>query len=161
MSALFGARDHAWLTALRSEHYPPERNRLEAHLTLFHHLPPSVAAELRGRLAEAARARPPEATITGIMDLGRGTALIVSSPMLEDIRDALADAFHSLLTPQDRTPWRPHVTVQNKVEPMAARALQRSLSMGFKPRPLAISGLAAWYYRDGPWEVASCHPFRG
>ncbi|MBY8823039.1 2'-5' RNA ligase family protein [Sphingomonas colocasiae] len=143
VSALFGASDHARLTALRTEHYPAERNRLDAHLTLFHHLPPSVAPELRARLGEAARARPPEAMITGIMDLGRGTAYAVSSPPLEDIRDALADAFDPLLIPQDRAPWRPHVTIQNKVEPMAARALQRSLSAGFKPRPLTISGLAA------------------
>ena len=161
MSALFGARDHTWLTALRTEHYPAERNRLDAHLTLFHHLPPSVAPELRSRLAQAARTRVPEARITGIMDLGRGTALRVSSPVLEDIREMLADAFHSLLTPQDCAPWRPHVTIQNKVEPMAAHTLQRSLSAGFKPRSLAISGLAAYYYRDGPWEVASRHPFRG
>ncbi|MGV3478558.1 MAG: 2'-5' RNA ligase family protein [Sphingobium sp.] len=161
MSALFGANDHARLTALRTAHYPAERNQLDAHLTLFHHLPPSVAPELRARLGEAARAPPPEATITGIMDLGRGTALAVFSPVLEDIREALADAFHSLLLPQDRAPWRPHVTIQNKVKPMAAHALQRSLSAVFKPRPLAISGLAAWHYRNGSWEVASRHPFRG
>jgi len=95
------------------------------------------------------------------MDLGRGTALRIDSPGLEDIRERLADAFRGLLVPQDRAGWRPHVTIQNKVEPVEAKALQRSLSRDFRPSPLAISGLAAWRYRGGFWEALSRHPFRG
>jgi len=158
---LFGAEDRARLTALRAAHYPADRNRLDAHLTLFHHLPPSIEPELRTRLAEAVRVAAPPATIAGILDLGRGTALRVECPVLEAIRDRLADAFDTLLMPQDRAAWRPHVTIQNKVEPAVARALQRSLSAGFQRRPIMIAGLAAWHYRDGPWELASRHPFRG
>ena len=30
---------HARYTALRDAHFPPERNYLEAHVTLFHALP--------------------------------------------------------------------------------------------------------------------------
>ncbi|MGK3899645.1 hypothetical protein ABI062_15425, partial [Enterococcus faecium] len=56
VSALFGDRDFAWLDGLRRAHFPPERNVLPAHLTLFHHLPPSVEHELRALLAQAARA---------------------------------------------------------------------------------------------------------
>ena len=33
----------AWVDALRRAHYPPERNRLGAHVTLFHALPASVS----------------------------------------------------------------------------------------------------------------------
>ena len=36
-------------------HYPPERNQLPAHLTMFHALPPSAEAEVRPRLAQAAQ----------------------------------------------------------------------------------------------------------
>ena len=95
------------------------------------------------------------------MDLGGGTALRVESEGLEDIRYDLALALHGLLTPQDMAPWRPHVTIQNKVEPREARRLQAQLRAGFAPRPLAIRGLASWRYLGGPWERIKAYTFRG
>jgi hypothetical protein len=127
---------------------------------LFHHLPPGVEAELARRLKAAAKAPPPRADITRLLDLGGGTALRVESPALAAIREGLADAFHGLLTPQDRAPWRPHVTIQNKVANREARALQQTLQASFAPRPLAIRGLAAWRYLGGPWEAVGMWPFR-
>lgn len=160
VSALFGAEDHALLDGLRRRYFPPERNQLAAHLTLFHHLPPDLAPELRQRLAAETRGIPaPRARIGGLMNLGRGVALRIESPELEEIRARLADAFAMLLTPQDRAGWRPHVTIQNKVEPAQARALLTALEADFRPRPLAIAGLASWWYRGGPWEALSRHKF--
>ena len=158
---MFGDADFAWLDGLRRSHYPPERNQVPAHLTLFHHLAPSLAAELSGRLAVYAATPPPRACIAGVIDLGGGTALRVESDELEDIRQDLAEALRGLLTPQDAAPWRPHVTIQNKVEPRAAKALQQRLRPDFAPRPLAIKGLACWSYRGGPWEPLKRHIFRG
>ena len=62
--------------------------------------------------------------------------------------------------PQDQAPWRPHITVQNKVAPKAAKALLTELDAAFVPRPLKIAGLASWHYRGGPWEPLSEHRFR-
>lgn len=148
------------LDALRRAHFPPERNVLAAHLTLFHHLPPSARDEVKHRLTRATQgiAAPP-AWLSGVQLLGRGVALRVESPALAAIRADLADAFAPLLTPQDAASWRPHVTVQNKVTPEAARALQAQLAAGFTRRPLVIAGLAAWWYRGGPWEAISRHMF--
>lgn len=160
VSATFGGSDAAWLDGLRRAHFPPERNHLAAHLTLFHHLPPSIAAELTHRLAQLTRGRPaPRARIAGLMNLGRGVALRVESPDLVAIRADLADAFAACLTPQDAAGWRAHVTIQNKVAPADARALLDRLQAGFTPRPLAIRGLAAWWYRGGPWEALAAHNF--
>jgi 2'-5' RNA ligase len=160
VSALFGGADHAALDALRRRHFPPERNQLPAHLTLFHHLAPQLAPELRQRLAAETRGIPaPRARIAGLRNLGRGVALRIESPELEEIRERLADAFATMLTPQDSAGWRPHVTIQNKVELSEARALQRALEADFRPRPLLIAGLAAWWYRGGPWEPISRHMF--
>ncbi|WP_223799464.1 2'-5' RNA ligase family protein [Sphingomonas nostoxanthinifaciens] len=160
VSALFGADDFAWLDALRRAHFPPERNHLAAHLTLFHHLPPSVEAETRRRLAGLTRGMPtPRAQAAGIQNLGGGTAIRIVSPALEAMRAELAEAFTGLLTPQDRAGWRPHVTVQNKVAADEARRLQRSLEADFVARPVAIAGLALWRYRGGPWEPVSRHMF--
>jgi hypothetical protein len=160
VTALFGPGDDGWLQQLRRDHYPAERNLVPAHLTLFHQLPPSVEGELSRRLAEAAAAPPPPARVTGIMNLGGGTALRVESAALAAIREALAEAFHGLLMPQDQAAWRAHITVQNKVEPRLARALQRQLAATFEPRPLAIRALASWRYLGGPWERLKEHPFR-
>ena len=157
---MFGPGDDGWLQQLRRTHYPPDRNRVPAHLTLFHQLPPSLAAELTTRLAAATAAPPPQARIAGIIDLGEGTALRVESPALEEIRDDLAEAFHGLLMPQDQAAWTPHITVQNKVEPREARRLQQTLRATFEPRPLAIRALGVWRYLDGPWEKVREHPFR-
>ena len=161
VTALFGDGDNGWLQELRRAHYPPERNQVPAHLTLFRQLPPSLEAELSDRLAAAVASPPPRAAIARVIDLGEGTALAVESEVLEAIRADLADAFHGLLTPQDLSPWRPHITVQNKVSPREARALQQRLRAGFEPRPLAIRALASWRYLGGPWEPLKTHSFRG
>lgn len=158
---MFGDGDNGWLQELRRSHYPPERNRVPAHLTLFHHLPSSVQAELGRRLSDYAATPAPEAAIAGIMDLGGGTALRVESEGLEDIRYDLALALRGLLTPQDMAPWRPHVTIQNKVEPKEAKALQARLRAGLERRSLTIKGLAVWRYLDGPWEPVKSWTFRG
>jgi hypothetical protein len=161
VTALFGDADYGWLEGLRRQHYPIERNRVPAHLTLFSQLPPSIETELAGRLAAYAAAPPPRAKLAGIMGLGGGTAFRVDSEELEDIRTDLALAMHGLLSVQDRAPWLPHVTIQNKVEPREATRLQASLRATFQPQPLVIKGLASWRYRDGPWEAIRSYPFRG
>jgi hypothetical protein len=146
---------------MRRTHFPPERNQVPAHLTLFHHLPPDVGAELDRRLASYAAGPRPRATIAGIMNLGGGTAFRVDSEGLEHIRDDLAQALRGLLTPQDQAGWRPHITIQNKVEPKEAKRLQQILAASFQPRPLAIKGLASWRYLGGPWEPVKSYTFRG
>jgi hypothetical protein len=161
VTATFGADDHGWLEGLRRKHFPPERNQVPAHLTLFHHLPPSLDAELRDRLGALVRAPAPPAHITGIMDLGGGTAFRVESEALEDVRAELAAAFRGLLTPQDQAPWRPHVTIQNKVVRRDAIALQQELAVTIFPRPLRIHGLTSWRYLGGPWEKLRSYAFRG
>ena len=160
VTALLEDADQAWLDALRRAHFPPERNQLAAHLTMFHHLPPSIADELKHRLTQETRgiARP-RATLAAPFSLGRGVAFRIDSADLAAIRIRLADAFVGLLTPQDQAGWRAHVTVQNKVEPAAAKVLLAALSQGFSARPIAIAGMAAYWYRGGPWELLSQHRF--
>ncbi|WP_353203519.1 2'-5' RNA ligase family protein [Sphingomonas sp.] len=160
VTALFGAADTAFFDALRVRHFPPDRNQLKAHLTMFQHLAPSLERELKQRLVAETKGVPaPDARIAGLISLGRGVAFRIDSPALEDVRDRLADAFATLLTPQDRAGWRPHVTIQNKVDPAAAKALQAALECDFRPRDVRIAGLATWWYRGGPWEALSRHMF--
>ena len=161
VTALLGDADFAWADALRRDNYPVDRNQVPAHLTLFHQLPPASEPELAGRLAGYAAAPRPRARITGVIDLGGGTALRVESEELEDIRGDLALALSGLLPAQDRAPWTPHITIQNKVEPREARRLQAALRASLTPRPLVIKGLASWRYLGGPWQPARRYSFRG
>ena len=161
VTADFAPADFAWLEGLRRANYPAERNRVPAHLTLFHALPPSAEAEVLRQLALQAAGPAPRATIAGLMNLGGGVAFRVVSNDLDFIRDAIADHFHGLLSAQDSAGWRPHVTIQNKVPPKIARSLLAKLERDFRPRPLGIAGLALHRYREGPWETLARFPFRG
>lgn len=161
ITAELAPTDLAWLDALRRRHYPADRNQLPAHLTIFHALPPSLESEARHRLAQAAAAKPPRATVAGLMDLGGGVAFRITSADLDRIREALSDAFHGMLGAQDSGGWRPHVTIQNKVANRDARQLLEALEAGFRPRPLGIRGLGLHRYLRGPWETLHVWPFRG
>jgi hypothetical protein len=161
VTAEIAPADFAWLDRLRRAHFPPERNRVGAHLTIFHALPPSAEGAARAALARVAPEPPPRASIEGLMDLGGGVAFRVVSPDLDRMRDQLAHDFHGLLSAQDQGGWRPHVTIQNKVAPKVARALLSDLEKEFRPRALAIAGVGLYRYLDGPWDRLATYPFRG
>ncbi|WP_176590795.1 2'-5' RNA ligase family protein [Sphingobium sp. EM0848] len=161
VTALMSASDFRWAEGLRRAHFPAERNRVPAHVTLFHHLPPSALDEVARRLKRLCVGPAPAARLTEVMLQERGVAYRVDSPELMAMRDELTEAFAGLLVPQDQARPRFHITVQNKVEPQEAKALAEALRRDFRPRPLMIAGLAAWYYRGGPWELAMKAGFRG
>ena len=162
ITADMGKADQAWANGLRRAHFPAERNFVDAHITLFHHLPPSHLPEIKSRLAALVQDYPaPVAHIRDIMLLGKAVAFRVESPELLSMREALADSFRGLLIPQDQATPKLHITIQNKVDPPVANALHAHLRETFRPRPLAISGLSAHYYRGGPWEHIGRWSFRG
>jgi 2'-5' RNA ligase superfamily len=162
ITATMGKADQLWADGLRTEHFPPDRNFLQAHITLFHHLPPSHLPEIKARLAAMTRGcPPPPAMLSAVMLLGQGVAYRIECPDLLAMRDELAEGFTGLLTPQDQARPRLHITVQNKVEPAVAKALYAELSASFEPRPLAIAGLSAYYYRGGPWDAIQSWSFSG
>lgn len=156
LTATFGDADFATLDSLRRRHYPPDRNQVPAHLTLFHHLPPTAADEVTSLIKAVARDRPaPAAHLAAVMKMDAGVAFRIDSPALAEIRGTIADHFHGSLVAQDQLGWRAHVTIQNKALPRTAASLHAALLANFRPRPLKIAGLAAWWYRGGPWERLS------
>lgn len=151
-----------WADGLRRAHFPPERNHLAAHVTLFHALAPSLRDELKPLLVEiAAGTAPPLARITGVMNLGRGTALAIECPAMLALRQSLADRFHGTLTAQDQHVPRLHITIQNKVAPEVARALQSELAATAIAREFRFAGLGLHLYRGPDWEAAGRWSFRG
>lgn len=161
VTAEIAPADLAWLDRLRRAHYPPDRNQLPAHLTMFHTLPPSAEREARRSLARFAAETPPRASIDGLINLGAGVAFRIVSADLDTIRRELAANFHGLLSAPDSGGWRPHVTIQNKVSASEARHLLEALERDFRPRPLGIAGLGLHRYLGGPWELIERYSFRG
>lgn len=151
----------AWADGLRRALYPAERNRLGAHVTLLHGLPPSADGEVRRLLAGLAARNAPEARIAGLMDLGRGTAFEVESPELLDLHGELAEHLHGVIQQKDTHPPRFHITVQNKVTPAAARALQAELAPLSRPRAFRFRGIALSYWREELWQLGQFYAFRG
>ena len=152
----------AWADALRRAHFPPERNWLKAHVTLFHAFAPSLRDELQGMLGGiAAEFAPVEARIDGLMNLGAGTALAIHSPAMLAVRQRIADHFHGALTAQDAHRPRLHITIQNKVAKQAATALQAELGPSLAPRNFRFRGFGLHRYCNPHWEAAGTWPFRG
>lgn len=151
-----------WAGALRTAHFPPDRNFLDAHVTLFHALPHFAEGEVMSALAHVAgEYAPVAADLTGLMRLGGGTALSIHSPAMLMLRERLAGQFHGLLTAQDQHRPRLHITIQNKVTAAQARALQTALADVVEPRRFAFVGLALHRYMGGPWQAVRAYPFRG
>lgn len=144
---------------LRELYFPPERNLIDAHITLFHNLP--EIAEVVCELDEAATARSAFLVdVTGLRSLGKGVAYTLASPALQALHGSLAASFDAHLIPQDRQRFQPHIVVQNKVTPEAARALLGHLQTGFRSRRIKATGLSLWHYQGGPWEPARTFRFR-
>ncbi len=147
------AASFARLDKLRREHFPAALNRIPAHLTLFHHLPGERLDEIVTELTACAPAARLPLRATGLRKLGRGTAFEIGGAELRSWRGRLADSWAEVLTAQDRQPFRPHVTVQNKVEPIDARALYEVMSDSFQPFDLEGVGVLVWRYLGGPWRL--------
>ncbi len=145
--------------ALRRAHFPPERNHLQAHVTLFHALPGEHEDAVRADLERSARRPAYAVDVVRVRSLGRGVAYDLRSPELVAQRADLARGWQPWLTPQDARPHAAHVTVQNKVTPERARALLRELAAGFAPYAVTATGLALGRYLGGPWEPLGADRF--
>ena len=145
--------------ALRRAHFPPERNHLQAHVTLFHALPGEHEDEVRSDLTASAQRPAYDVDVVRVRSLGRGVAYDLRSPELSAQRSDLARRWQPWLTPQDARPHAAHVTVQNKVSPERARALLRELEASFLPHAVHATGLALWRYLGGPWEPLGDYRF--
>ena len=156
------ADDQARFERLRTLHFPADRNLIPAHITLFHHLPGPEIEAIERTLERRCAAIPPfPVAASGLRFLGRGVAYALQAPELAALHADLARAWHDWLTPQDRQGYRPHVTIQNKATPEAARTLQQNLQAAFAPFTVRAEGLLLWRYLGGPWEAVGRHAFAG
>ena len=143
------------LNELRKQHFPRERNHLDAHVTLFHALPGEEESRIKSDLEEiCARNSVLPLAFPRPRFLGRGVAIDIECPQLIQLRADATKSWRELLSPQDAQGWKhPHVTLQNKVAPDVARTLFEELNQSWQPLDGQGEGLCLWRYLGGPWEA--------
>ena len=73
MTLVLDAASQAWFDARRTEHFPPERLVVGAHVTMFPALPAALEPEVAAQLAtQCARCEPFAVHVEGLRSLGRG-----------------------------------------------------------------------------------------
>ncbi len=138
---------------LRQQYFPPEKNFLPAHVTLFHKLPGEQEQTIQQVLqAQCARTSILHLTFLKVRSLGRGVALDINCLELVQLRQQLATTWNHWLSRQDQQGYRPHITIQNKTTPEAARQLYGQLVHEWQPWEGRGEGLLLWRYKGGPWE---------
>lgn len=153
-----------FFNALRRAYFPPERNFLEAHCTLFHQLPGEEQASIEAFLAEACAGQAAfELQVGAPKRTGRGVAYPLDSPRLKHFHRRLQKQWWDRLSPQDQQGLHPHITVQNKVSAEKARALQAKLAADFQVTGMQAkgTGIQLWKYLGGPWALLATYKFGG
>jgi 2'-5' RNA ligase len=151
----------ARLNELRRRYYPPERNVVPAHVTLFHQLPGDHSREIKAFLRDVvSRQSAIDVEIGEAKEMGGGVAIPLRSPPLLALRERLAAEWWPWLVEQDRGGYRPHVTVQNKVGTAEARQARQEIAASLRPFTMRGLGLHLWRYRGGPWEDVQLFRFR-
>lgn len=161
VTAELDAESFTRLDGLRRRYFPPERNFLPAHVSLFHHLLPGEHGAVARALTEAARRPCPTLRFGRLRRLERGMAVDVEAPELAEAHRELARVFAAWLTPQDRQPFRPHVTLMNKATPAEAEAAFAGLGAGWAGWEGRGEALLLWRYLGGPWALDSRFAFSG
>lgn len=139
--------------AERAELFPPNRTQVGAHLTLFHAIPGQMEAQVLEEVQIAADRPPFDVAVGKVISLGRGAAYSLEAPELSEIRARLRQSWAAHLTPQDSQGFRPHVTVQNKVDPATSKETVQRLQAAFVPFTAHAEALVVWRYVGGPWEL--------
>ncbi|MCS6986527.1 MAG: 2'-5' RNA ligase family protein [Sphingomonadaceae bacterium] len=148
------ARLQERLEALRRRYYPPARNRVPAHLTLFRQLPGPALDEVTDAIAqEAVRTPPFPFQLLPPRAWGGAIVLPVTSEDLMDLHARLAERMALLLGAADRGPYRPHVTLANHLDLDARPVVLGALSARWpRPEGAVAEGLTLWQLEPrGGW----------
>lgn len=153
-------KNQEYFNQLRKKYFPVERNFLDAHLTLFHNLPPTET-KIKEMLVEVSKKQKViDLDVKEVRSIGAGVAYKIESEVLIQLHYFLQKQWEPWLIPQDQHKLWPHITVQNKVEHAIATALRDELAQEFKPFTIKGVGLKLWEYLNGPWGYMETYEFK-
>lgn len=157
---------HRPMTALRERYFPAHLNRTPAHLTMFHALPGSHMSSIVAAIEEECQGLAPFRLATGpLFRMRRGVGINVGqgSRPARLLHQELQRRWAGVLSEQDRQAWRPHWTIQNKVNDSAVvEGTMREVEQGFQGAEGVAEGCVLWRYeRGGEWKFERMFEFGG
>lgn len=150
-----------YFTNLRTKYFPSERNYLDAHLTLFHHLPGNEPHIFESVKIVCLQQKPINLQVTQVVSIGAGIAFKLEAEVLKQIHKKLQQQWIQWLIPQDKQTLWPHITIQNKVDRQTALQTQQELDTNFQPFEIQGLGFSLWEYLGGPWKLLETVDFKG
>ena len=161
LTVWFEETTQAFFNQKRKQYFPPERNVIEAHLTLFHHLPDDETNIINTLDTVCHQQKQMELQVLKPVSIGKGVAYKIESKALASLHKTLQKQWFDVLTMQDRQGLWPHVTLQNKVSLQKAKQTLEEISIEFTPFSTYAIGLQLWRYVNGPWEAYRSFLFTG
>ncbi|MDX2216808.1 MAG: 2'-5' RNA ligase family protein [Oculatellaceae cyanobacterium bins.114] len=138
----------------RQQYFPPAKNFLPAHVTLFHKLPSEQETAIHQTLQHFCEGTSILSLhFPTLRSLGQGVAIEIQSSELIELRKQLARGWSDWLSTQDRQGYRPHITIQNKVSVGEAQQVYQQLMSQWNPSDGYGEGLLLWRYEGGPWTL--------
>ena len=153
------ATHKAMFNTLRKAHFPGHSNYLDAHLTLFHHLP-SREKIIEDTLGDFSNRPQLTLEVNAVKSIGNGVIFTITSEELQILHQSMQQILMPWLKRQDQQVLRPHITIQNKVTEFKAMRLLEELQSTFEPFTITATGFSTWYYLGGPWRPAGFFPFK-
>ncbi|KAL8991354.1 MAG: hypothetical protein Q9169_007889 [Polycauliona sp. 2 TL-2023] len=153
---------HKTVTALRTKHFPVKINKLTAHVSLFRALPGSQLPAIEAAIKKLVQHQDPFQISTGepfLMPYGVGLA--VHAGAAASIYQILKEQWTGFLSKQDQS-FRPHYTIQNKVERSTAQRTVEDIHSGpgrFEGSTGTVTGLSLFLYDRGYWTLKQTYPF--
>ena len=154
------AASAGFFNTLRSRYFPAAINYIDAHLTLFHHLPASESTIPDDLQKWSNLYAPFSLQITGVKSIGKGVVYKIESQLLLQLHKTMQAKWKQWLTPQDTQKLWPHITVQNKVLPEQVKETLQILQASFQPFMATAVGFQLWAYKGGPWEFLKTYTFQ-
>ena len=153
VTCLLDSKSQDYFQKLRNLYFPPDRNIVPAHLSLFHNLPSNDQTQVQKDLESVCNRQYIDLAVTSPKLMGNGVMFECQSAELNHLHACLARRFEPWLIPQDRQKFKPHIVVQNKVASQKSRETRAEISATFEPFTAQIIGLCLWTYLDGPWRL--------
>jgi hypothetical protein len=158
------------MTAIRNKYFPPERNTLRAHLTLFNALPEGKMTSSIVPLLEevAAENGPFKIRVKRPFKMGGGFAVNISPsdgpPPLQNLVGKLQGTWkeEGFLSDQDASKRRIHYTFMNKVtDKQKVDDAFNEFTESWTGDEGVVDGLELWKYSRGKWYWTKKFEFTG
>jgi 2'-5' RNA ligase superfamily len=152
------------MEVLRRRHFPVERNKVPAHISVFRALPESRLEQIKSTLTALANSTSPyEICTSRVMRNHSGVAMRMDIPSERKTRKIWEQLMRQwrFLSTQDREIWRGHWTIMNRVQEWAKIQQAEYELKKLEETKGQVRGLTLWRYEDdGTWTHESDYVFK-